>query len=174
MTWRSQSLGQRVTRSCYHRQCTFTTLQMPDPTHFWIIIAHPISVQQRFWIRKSMQKVSINPFHMRHCWNVRYLRPHPITSSHLQFIQNMLQICKAVCIRESTPRQSTIDAHVTLINPVQPAKKQRPLSKPCHLFLSSSSLISLLLRSLLTLADHSSLTSRISQFSVSTTLNRLG
>ena len=48
------------------------------------------------------------------------------------------------------------------------------MSKPCHLFLSSSGLISLLLRALLTLSKVSRVASRIPQFSISTTLNSLG
>src|SRR6266536_3951605 len=43
--------------------------------------------------------------------------------------------------------------------------------QPSRLFLNSSSLISLVLRPLLTLADQSRLASRISQFSISTSLN---
>jgi hypothetical protein len=57
---------------------------------------------------------------------------------------------------------------------VQPAKTQRPFRRPCHLFLSSSGLISLLPSSLLTLANQSSFTSRIPQLSVRTSLDSLG
>ena len=66
------------------------------------------------------------------------------------------------------------DAYVTLINPVLPAKEKKTQSKSCHLFLSSSSLIGLLLRSLFTLAQVLCLTSRIPQLSISTTLDSLG
>ena len=58
-------------------------------------------------------------------------------------------------------------------HPSKPAQKEKTQSKSCHLFLSSGSLIGLLLRPLLTLASVSCLTSGISQFSVSTTLNWL-
>jgi hypothetical protein len=80
---------------------------------------------------------------------------------------------QAVCIHGSTPKQSFKVANVAL-TPSQPAQKHEPMRKPCPLFFSSSSLISLLSRPLLTLALVSRLASRVSQLSVSTTLNSLG
>jgi hypothetical protein len=62
---------------------------------------------------------------------------------------------------------------VTSSHTSQPTQKQRPRSNPCNLFLSSSCLIGLLLRPLLTLAKVSCLTSEIPQLSVGTTLNWL-
>jgi hypothetical protein len=101
---------------------------------------------------------------------------------HHQHIQNKITpitdkiiqlICKSFCIHESTPKQSLKVAIVTFSHPSQPTQKQRPQSNPCNLFLSSSSLIGLLLRPLLTLAKVSGLTSDIPQLSVGTTLDRL-
>ena len=63
---------------------------------------------------------------------------------------------------------------MTSNHPLQPTQKQRPLSNPCHLFLSRSILIRLLLCPLLPLSPVSRLTSGISELSVGAALNRLG
>ena len=63
---------------------------------------------------------------------------------------------------------------MTSNHPLQPTQKQRPLSNPCHLFLSRSILVCLVLCPLLPHSPVSRLTSGISELSVGAALNRLG
>lgn len=63
---------------------------------------------------------------------------------------------------------------MTSNHPLQPTQKQRPLSNPCHLFLSRRLLVSLILCSLLPCAPVSGLTPCVSELPVCAAFNGLG